>query len=128
MKNEKLLHDEIESQFEALKHLKVGSDEHKAAVEGLAKLMDRAIEINKMDLDAEEKLLARESDAEIKKQQLKDERIDRWVKNGLTGVSVLGGLGVTVWGALKSWKFEEFGSVTSGPGREFMKKIFSFKK
>ena len=127
MKNEQLLHDEIASSFEVLKELEVGTDEYKAAVDGLTKLMDRAIEIDKMNLEAEEKVWARESEVEIKKQQLKDERVDRMVKNGLTGVSVIGGLGVTIWGALKSWKFEETGTVTSAAGREFIKKLFTRK-
>lgn len=127
MKNEQLLHDEIASEFEVLKGLEVGTDEYKTTVDGLTKLMDRAIEIDKMNLEAEEKVWARESDVEIKKQQLKDEKIDRMVKNGLTGVSVIGGLGVTIWGALKSWKFEETGTVTSAAGREFIKKLFTRK-
>ena len=127
MKNEQLLHDEIASEFEVLKGLEVGTDEYKTTVDALTKLMDRAIEIDKMNLEAEEKVWARESEVEIKKQQLKDERIDRMVKNGLTGVSVIGGLGVTIWGALKSWKFEETGTVTSAAGREFIKKLFTKK-
>ena len=128
MRNEQMLHDEIASEFEVLKGLEVGSDEYKTTVDGLTKLMDRAIEIDKMNLEAEEKVWARESDVEIKKQQLKDERIDKWIKNGLTAASIGGSFALTVWGSLSSWKFEDKGfAAVSGPGREFMKRLFTKK-
>jgi hypothetical protein len=62
-----------------------------------------------------------------KEKARKDERTDRIVKNVLTGVSVVGGLALTVWGSLMSWKFEESGTITSTPGKKFMSNLF-FKK
>ena len=120
MSIENLLHDEIVSELEELSKIKVGTDEYEKSVNGITKLVDRAIEMDKVNIDVEEKAKNRELDEQLTRQQMADEKEDRYVKNGITAVSVIGGLGVTVWGALKSWEFEKEGTVTSAMGRMFM--------
>lgn len=105
MKIEAVLNDEIQGEFEELKEMEIGGDEYKSTVDGLTKLVDRAIEIKKVN----------------------DDKNDRIVKNVLTGISVIGGLGLTVWGSINSWKFEEHGVMSNGPGKEFMKRLFHVK-
>ena len=116
METKKLVHDAVQRGFEQLEEVDLSSDEYKTCVEGLTELVDREIEIRKV-----------EADAEFKTKQAKDEKVDRIVKNVLTGVSIVGGFGLTIWGSLKSWKFEETGIVSNGPGKEFMKKLFHMK-
>lgn len=127
MRIETMLHEGIEDGFNELKKVQVGSESYKTTVDGLTKLVDRAIELEKLEADVQNKVDDREAENELKLKQMKEERQDRIVKNGLTAVSVFGGIGLTVWGALKSWKFEETGTITSGPGREFMKKLFHMR-
>lgn len=127
MRIETMLHEGIEDGFNELKKVQVGSELYKTTVDGLTKLVDRAIELEKLEADVQNKVDDREAENELKLKQMKEERQDRIVKNGLTAVSVFGGIGLTVWGALKSWKFEETGTITSGPGREFMKKLFHMR-
>ena len=55
--------------------------------------------------------------------RLAEDRRDHNVKNCLTAVSVVGGMALTVWGTLKSLKFEETGSVTTIIGRGFVNKL-----
>ena len=105
METKKLVHDAVQRGFEQLEEVDLSSDDYKTCVEGLTELVDREIEIRKVE----------------------DERVDRIVKNILTGVSIIGGFGLTIWGSLKSWKFEETGFVSNGPGKEFMKKLFHTK-
>ena len=45
MRNQTLLHDEIESELKNLAIMVCGSEDYKVAAEGLTKLLDRAIEI-----------------------------------------------------------------------------------
>lgn len=116
MKIEKMAHEAIEEGFNELKEMKKGTDEYDQTVNSLTKLMDRAIEIDKLNVEHEEKEV-----------QMKEDKRDRIVKNVLNGVGVVGGLAVTVWGACKSWKFEENGTITSSAGRKFMNLLF-FKK
>ena len=115
-----LLKEEIESEFSELGKIEVGSDKYKSAVDGLTKLVDRAIELDKIESERKDKIESREIETDIKLKQMEDENKDRFVKNCLTGASLVSGIGLTVWGALKSWQFEKEGTVTSTMGRMFM--------
>ena len=107
------LHIEIDEGFDKINEMEIGTDQHKAAVEEIVKLMDRAIELEKVENDTEDKKKTRENDKALRLKQMEDENKDRLVRNCLTGASILSGIGVTVWGALKSWKFEETGTFCS---------------
>ena len=122
-----LVDDEIRSEIEEISKIEVGSEKHKVSVDALAKLLDKSIELEKLDVEAQEKYESRMAENELKKKQMEDEKRDRFVKNVLTGVSVVGGFGVTIWGTLKSLKFEENGVVTSIMGRGFIQKLLPKK-
>ena len=124
MKNETLLHEEIESEFKELKKLEAGSEKYKLAVDGLTKLVDRAIEIDKLNDSAEDRREARDSDMEIKQQQLHEDVKDRKVRNGIAIAGIIIPTAVTIWGTLKSLKFEETGTITTNAGRNFISRIF----
>lgn len=121
------LSEEIKDEFANLKKVELGSDKHKTAVDSLTKLLDRSIELDKLDLEYQDKYESRETERELKEKQIKDERKDRIVKNVLTGVSVVGGFGLTVWGTIKSIKFEETGTITTIMGRGFIQKLLPKK-
>ena len=122
-----LVDEEIRSEIEEISKIEVGSEKHKASVDALAKLLDKSIELERLDVEAQEKYESRIAENELKMKQLQDEKRDRIVKNVLTGVSVVGGFGVTIWGTLKSLKFEENGVVTSIVGRGFIQKLLPKK-
>ena len=121
------LHIEIDEGFDKINEMEIGTDQHKAAVDEIVKLMDRAIELEKVENDAEDKTKTRENDKALRLQQMEDENKDRLMRNCLTGASILSAIGVPVWGALKSWKFEETGTITSTAGRKFINNLFSKK-
>ena len=112
MDMDKLLKDEIRSEFEKLKVMEPGTEEHKTTVEGLTKLVDRAIEIDKLSI---------EHDNTIEK--MKEDRFDRYIKYGLEGASYLIPAGIAVWGTIKSLEFEKTGSVTTIMGRGFINSL-----
>lgn len=122
-----LLDEEIRSEIEEVSKIDVGSDRHKASVDSLAKLLDKHIELEKLDAEAQEKYESRIAEQDLKREQIKNEKRDSIVKNVLTGVSVIGGFGLTVWGTCKSLKFEETGVVTSIMGRGFIQKLLPKK-
>ena len=128
MKIETMLHDGIEDGFNELKKIQVGTEEYKTTVDGLTKLLDRAIEIDKIDSEIQMMPLKNEIENNIELKKIANDRKDRIIKNCLTAASIVCTAGITVWGSLKSWKFEETGVVTSGPGREFMRRIFHSMK
>ena len=128
MSIQRLLREEIESEFKELSKITPGGEDYKVAVDGITKLMDRAIEMEKNEIDRQDRIDARDSENELKTKQMEDEKKDRFVKNLLTGVGTIGGLVVTIWGAKKAWKFEETGTVASPVGRNFINKLISFRK
>ncbi len=124
------LEDEIRDEFEALRKIEVGSDTYRATVEGLTKLVDRKIEMDKAEVDARERIIKRNDDNEFKEMQLADDRKDRAIKNGLTLATLVITTGTTIWGILKSLKieFKDNEMITSTVGKELMKKVIPFKK
>ena len=72
MSIETLLNDEIRSEFEELKKLEVGTEQYKASVDGLTKLVDRAIEFEKIDAERTEKQLDRGFEEDFKLQQAEE--------------------------------------------------------
>lgn len=122
-----LLNEEIVSEIENLNKVPLGSEEHKIAADALAKLLDKSIEMDKLDLEYQDKADSREAANNLKRIEIEEEKKDRRVKNVLTGVSVVGGFAVTVWGAIKSLEFEKTGTITTIMGRGFIQKLLPKK-
>ena len=127
MNIEKLLHAEIEQRLEHLGDMEAGSDEYKAAVDSVTKLVDRAIEIDKFNNDCVVSEKTREFEEQLKITQAVSEQRDRLIKNILTGAGIAVPSLLTVWGTLKSLKFEETGTITTAIGRGFINKILPKK-
>ena len=83
MKNETMLHDEIKAELEELSKLEVGSDEYETAVNGISKLMDRAIEMEKFESDAKERIDSKEAELDLKYRQLEEDIKDRRLETRL---------------------------------------------
>lgn len=124
---ETLLDVEIGAEFETLSGMEAGTEKYKTTVDGLTKLLDRKIEICKFESEKEEKAKDREIETSLKLAQMEGERRDRIIKNVLTGVSVIGGIMLTVWGTKASFKFEEEGTITTTVGRGFINRLLPKK-
>lgn len=124
------LEDEIRDEFEGLRKLELGSESYRTTVDGLTKLVDRKIEMDKIEAEAKERVLNRDIETEFKEKQMDDEKKDRLVRNGLTAATLVLSTGTTVWGILKSLKieFKDNEMVTSTAGKELIKKVIPFKK
>ena len=127
MRIETLLREEICTELDELKGIEVGTDQYKTTVDGITKLIDKVVEIEKLNNDIEEQAESRELDKQLKLQQAKDERKDRLIKNGLTALGIVLPLAITVWGTNKSLRFEQEGTVTTIMGRGFIQKLLPKK-
>lgn len=127
MKFEYMLQDEIANELEELRKMDLGSDEYRGAVDGVAKLMDRAIELERMDAELQEKIEARQEENDFKLKQLGDENKDRFVRNAIAVVSIVVPTAVTIWGTIKSIEFEKEGTITTIMGRGFISKLIPKK-
>ena len=124
---ETLLHEEIQDGFDALSKMERGTEIHKTTVDEVAKLFDKAIEIEKIEIEAKEKAKAREIEASLKRAQMEEDRKDRRFKNGIAIGGIVLPLAVTIWGTFKTLKFEEEGTVTTMMGRGFINKLIPKK-
>ena len=127
MKTERLLHDVINHDLERLKEMEVGTEAYKTTIDGVTKLMDRSLEIDKFNAEYEEKVESRMTENNLELKRIENECKDRIAKNCLTGVSIISGVALTIWGTFKTFKFEETGTITSTMGRKFINGLF-FKK
>ena len=128
MSLEKLLDKELESSINSLEDIPLGTEEYKASVDSITKLLDKSIELKKLEIETDDKIKTREFEESIKTQQMEDERKDRIIKNWLTGASIIITAGCGIWGFLKSIKFEETGTITTLAGRNILGSILKFKK
>ena len=124
---ETLLHEEIQDGFDALSKMERGTEIHKTTVDEVAKLFDKAIEIEKIEIEAKDKAKSREIEASLKRAQMEEDRKDRRFKNGIALGGIVLPLAVTIWGTLKTLKFEEEGTVTTIMGRGFINKLIPKK-
>ena len=124
---ETLLHEEIQDGFDALSRMERGTEIHKTTVDEVAKLFDKAIEIEKIEIEAKERTKAREIEESIKLAQIEEDRKDRRVKNGIAIGGIVLPLAVTIWGTFKTFRFEETGTVTTIMGRGFINKLIPKK-
>ena len=115
MSIEKMLHEEITNDFEKLHDFEFGSDEYRTGAETLVKMYDRAIELKKI-----------ETDVELKKAEQKNDNRNRLIGHILTGVTTAAGIGVTVWGTIKSIRFEKDGVITTIAGKNFINSLNKF--
>ena len=116
MNIETLLNEELKSEFEVLKELEAGTEDYKVTVDGITKLMDRAIEIEKLNIEQDEKA-----------EQMKEDKKDRLIKNIMTAAGLIIPTIVTIWGTKASFKFEQEGTITTIMGRGFISKLLPKK-
>lgn len=122
-----LLGEEIEDQLNELSGKTMGSEEYKASVDGVVKLLDRKIEMDKLEIEVENNERAREHELAIKSAEITDEKQDRLIRNVLAAAGIVIPTALTVWGTLKSFEFEKEGTVTTIVGRGFINKLLPKK-
>ena len=124
---ETLLHNRIDEVSAELSNAKPGSPEHKALATEMDALVGKAIEMDRVDIEREDKVVTRENEQLMKKQQMEDENKDRLIKNIITAAGIALPLAVTIWGTKVSLKFEEEGTFTTIMGRGFINKLLPKK-
>lgn len=118
------LNEEILSEIEVLKGVKeLGTDTYKTIVDGVTKLIDRSVELEKLDIERENH--AREND--LKRKQMSEEQKSRLISNCLTVANIVIPSVITIWGVMKSFEFEKEGTVTTIMGRGFVNKLLPRK-
>lgn len=119
--------EEIQSEMGILNKTEVGTDEYKHLVDGITKLADRAIEMEKFEAELEEKAKNREFEENIRLRQLEEDHKNRFIGHCISVAGIVVPVVVTIWGTLKSFEFEKDGTVTTIMGRGFVNKLLPKK-
>ena len=114
---------EFESELEELKKMQVGTDDYKITVDGVTKLADRIIEIEKNEKEHDAQIDAQEREHAIKAQALKDEKRDKLIKNCVTVGTFLGSVAVYSLAFIATTNFEREGTFTTEGGRNSIKNL-----
>lgn len=122
-----VLDEEIRNELENLGRETIGSDEYKANVDGVTKLLDRKIELEKLEVESGEKIEAREAEMNLKIQQMENEKKDRLIGHGVTVCTFLGSAGLYLLAFVASTNFEREGTFTTEGGRSALKSLLKLK-
>ena len=122
-----LLNEEIENEFKLLGKMQPGTEEYKTTVDGLVKLVDRAIEIEKVNNESREKVESQEFDEQFRLTQAGYDNKDRLIKNYIAVAGIIIPSLITIWGTVKSIEFEKEGTITTIMGRGFINKLLPKK-
>ena len=108
-----LLEEEIKSEIENLSSLEAGSQQHSAAVENLAKLYKLKIEEDKTSMDYYEKEENRNTEIDLKRNQMDEAVKDRYFRLGIAAAELI--LPLMFYGIWmnRGFKFEKDGTYTS---------------
>lgn len=125
-----ILWDEIEKEVKELSKMQVGTDQYKVTVDGIARLSDKIIELEKLESENAVKdfeNFARTEEQELKREQLKSEKRDRAVKNVITvGTAVLS-VAVYALAFIASTNFEREGSFTTEGGKNSIRQLLKLR-
>lgn len=117
------LKDEFESQMDLLHKMDVGTNEYKLTVDGVTKLADRIIVIEKNERDAELKEYQLGNEAESINAEIKNNRTRNVVEVIKVGVPVVAAFTM----GIISMKWEKLDTLTSSAGKNALRDILRFK-
>lgn len=109
------LSGEFRARLEQLGDAKLTSEEYKYATDGMSKIADRIIEIEKI-----------EAEQALKAQQAKDEKRDKVIGRVMDGVKFVGGSLITIGCFVAAMNFEKEGTLTTQGGRNALSKLLKF--
>lgn len=122
-----MLDEEIRNEIELLGKAEVNSEDYKVLVDGIAKLTDRSIELEKVEIERKNRIEDRECENEFKAAQMNTDNTWRMINNVVETAKILLPIGVTIWGTLATFEFEKEGTVTTSIGRGFINKLLPKK-
>ena len=123
MSVERVLNDEILNELENLSRETIGSEEYKANIDGVTKLLDRKIAMDKLESEQFNK----ETEVIFKENQIKEEKKDRLIKHGITIGTFVGSATLYSLAFLASINFEREGTLTTEGGRNALRNLFKLK-
>ena len=124
------LDGEISIELEVLESMETNSEDYKIMVEGLTKLIDRSMELEKIEISKAQEAEKIKNEAEkikFEAEQAKTNKIFQWIGYGISAAGIVIPVAVTIWGTKVTLNFEKEGTVTTMMGRGFINKLLPKK-
>lgn len=122
------LDEEILNEIDNLGRATIGSDEYEANIDGVAKLLDKKIELEKLENERLDKAEAREADVDIRLKQINEAKKERMMDNGVRIGTTIFTAGVFLIGFVASTNFEKEGTLTTEGGRSSLRNLLGMLK
>ena len=125
-----ILREELEKEIKELSHMQVGTEQYKITVDGITRLSDKIIELEKLESENAAKdfeNVVRTEEQELKREQLKSEKRDRVVKNVIAVGSAVLSVAVYALAFIASTNFERDGSFTTEGGKNSIRQLLKLR-
>jgi hypothetical protein len=127
---EALLENEIRDELDELSKMQLGTKEHTDTVNNISKLVDKLNELRKGTLDSQKfdiEIQKASNEEILKDKEIEENKKSRRIRNGIEIAGIVVPAALAVWGTLKSFKFEETGTVVTQMGRGWINKLIPKK-
>lgn len=121
------LTEEFNDQMKDLHKLEVGTEQYSTAVNGVTKLADKIIDLEKIEIEREERIKDRDTEIELKSQQIEIDKRDKRNQNLVNVVKIAVPTVAGFAMGIISMKWEKLETITSTAGRQALKDIIRFK-
>lgn len=121
------LTEEFNDQMKGLHKLEVGTEQYSTAVNGVTKLADKIIDLEKIEIEREERIKDRDTEIELKSQQMEIDKRDKRNQNLVNVVKIAVPTVAGFAMGIISMKWEKLETITSTAGRQALKDIIRFK-
>lgn len=121
------LTEEFNDQMKDLHKLEIGTEQYSTAVNGVTKLADKIIDLEKMEIEREERIKDRDTEIELKSQQMEIDKRDKFNQNLINVVKIAVPTVAGFAMGIISMKWEKLETITSTAGRQAFKDIIRFK-
>lgn len=118
--------EEFTNQLGEVGKMEVGTEKYKIAMDGVTKLADRIIEIEKCEAENDIADETRISNELSKSEELRIDKRDRIIRNTIEAVKVIGGFGLTAWAFVAAMNFEKEGVLTTEGGKSALRSLLKF--
>lgn len=118
--------EEFNNQLEEVSKIEVGTEKYKITMDGVTKLADRIIEIEKCEAESDIAGETRVNNELSKAEELRIDKRDKIIRNVIEGVKVVGGFGLTAWAFVAAMNFEKEGVLTTEGGKAALRSLLKF--
>ena len=118
--------EEFNNQLEEVGKMEVGTEKYKITMDGVTKLADRIIEIEKCEAESDIAEETRVNNELSKAEELRIDKRDKIIRNVIEVVKVVGGFGLTAWAFVAAMNFEKEGVLTTEGGKAALRSLFKF--